>query len=81
MQQTTGSWVVYLMTLRKSAGGMRAVCDQGEWDAMELAHPGYHTLIQAGIASEVEAEALARGDSGKDWKCRPASRPAGLPAS
>lgn len=58
------SWVVYLMTVRNKPEGMKAVCEQTEWDAMELARPGYHTLIQGGIASEGEADKLARGDQG-----------------
>jgi hypothetical protein len=39
---------------------MTAVCDQREWDAMETATPGLHTLIRGGILSEGEAEQLAR---------------------
>ena len=39
---------------------MNAVCEQCEWDAMELAQPGRHALIQAGITNEGEAERLAR---------------------
>jgi hypothetical protein len=58
------SWVVYIMTLRNHPNGMRAICEQHEWDTMESSHPGYHKLIQAGIASEREAELLARGTSG-----------------
>jgi hypothetical protein len=58
------SWVVYLMTVKNNAAGMNAVCEQGEWDAMELARPGQHTLVRSGIASEAEAERLARGTSG-----------------
>jgi hypothetical protein len=59
------TWVVYLMTVQKSKDGpRRSVCTQTEWDEMELAQPGYHLLIQAGIASESEAELLARGTSG-----------------
>jgi hypothetical protein len=54
------SWVVYLMTMRGKATGMAAVCDQNEWDAMERAQPGHHTLIRSDIASEGEAEQLAR---------------------
>ena len=61
-QENTVTWVVYLMTLRKRADGITAVCEQTEWDAMELARPGYHHLIRGGIASEVEAETLARRD-------------------
>jgi hypothetical protein len=58
------SWVVYLMTVHGKEPGVNAVCEQGEWDAMELAHPGRHTLVRSGIASEGEAERLARGTSG-----------------
>ena len=57
------SWVVYLMTVKKT-NGMRAVCEQMEWEAMEKAHPGLHQLIQGGFTSESEAELLARGISG-----------------
>jgi hypothetical protein len=58
------SWVVYRMTLHGKPNGMNAVCEQGEWDAMELAQPGHHTLIQGGITNEGEAERLARGTAG-----------------
>jgi hypothetical protein len=58
------SWVVYLMAVKNNTAGMNAVCEQGEWDAMELARPGQHTLVRSGIASEAEAERLARGTSG-----------------
>jgi hypothetical protein len=44
--------------------GPNAVCDQAEWDAMEAASPGVNRLIRGGIASEAEAERLARGSSG-----------------
>jgi hypothetical protein len=57
-------WVVYLMTIHGKASGTGAVCNQAEWDAMELERPGYHTLILAGIANEGEAERLARSSSG-----------------
>jgi hypothetical protein len=53
-------WVVYRMTVRGKLSGMNAVCEQAEWEAMERAKPGYHRLIQAGIATEGEAERLAR---------------------
>lgn len=55
------SWVVYRVTVRGKKGAVNAVCEQAEWDALELAQPGCHTLVQAGIASETEAERLARG--------------------
>lgn len=58
------SWVVYKMTIRGNPDGMNAVCEQGEWDAMELAQPGHNTLVRAGIPNEGEAERLARGKSG-----------------
>ena len=54
------SWVVYRMTIHGKDSGMNAVCEQSEWDAMQLATPGHHTLIQAGIGTEGEAEQLAR---------------------
>jgi hypothetical protein len=58
------SWVVYRMTLRGKTTRMSAVCEQGEWDAMEIAQPGHHTLVQSGITNEGEAERLARSTSG-----------------
>jgi len=62
--ETDVSWVVYLLTVHGKPSGMNAVCSQGEWDAMELATPGYHALVRTGIRSEGEAEKLARGTSG-----------------
>ena len=67
--QKTVSWVVYRMTIHKQPEGMNAVYEQSEWDAMERARPGYHTLLHAGITSEGEAERLARGTAG-DSKAR-----------
>jgi hypothetical protein len=64
MTEQVESWVVYLMTTHQNPEGMRALCEQSEWDKMELARPGYHKLIQEGIASERQAELLARGTSG-----------------
>lgn len=54
------SWVVYRMTMRGKTSGMGAVCAQEEWEAMEKAQPGYHTLVRSGITNEGEAERLAR---------------------
>ena len=70
MRQTDDNipWVVYTY-LHGKADQMNAVCEQSEWDAMELARPGCHTLVRADIASEAEAERLARGTSG-DAKSR-----------
>jgi hypothetical protein len=53
-------WVVYRMTIHGKPSGMDAVCEQSEWEAMERARPGYHTLVHAGITNEAEAERLAR---------------------
>ena len=63
MSEETETWVVYQMTGR-NLNGMKAVCEKVEWDALEKAKPGLHHLIQGGIASETEAELLARGVSG-----------------
>ena len=52
---TAESWVVYRMTQHKGEP-MSAVCEQREWEAMEAARPGYHTLVRSGIANEAEAE-------------------------
>jgi hypothetical protein len=53
------------MTIHGKASGINAVCSQNEWDTMEQAQPGHHTLVKAGIANEGEAERLARsGPSG-----------------
>lgn len=53
-------WVVYRMNVRGTPSSMHAVCEQGEWEAMERAQPGHHVLIQANIANEGAAEQLAR---------------------
>lgn len=53
-------WVVYLMTMHSNKPQVNAVCEQSEWDAMEKDRPGYHTLVQAGITSESEADKIAR---------------------
>jgi hypothetical protein len=68
MSEPVVLWVVYKMTLHNKQVGVNAICEQGEWEAMELARPGYHTLVQAGIANEGEAERLARGTSGAPVK-------------
>jgi len=60
----TVSWVVYQVNVDGKTAGRLAVCEKAEWDAMELAHPGQHVLVRSGIASEAEAEILARGTSG-----------------
>lgn len=54
------TWVVYLMTIRKRTDKISAVCEQSEWDAIELARPGLHQFVCGGFATEREAETLAR---------------------
>jgi len=68
------SWVVYRMTLHGKGSGVSAVCEQGEWEAMERDRPGYHTLVRAGITNEGEAERLARGPVDGHTTCHPALR-------
>ena len=54
------SWVVYRTGADARHGPVNGVCEQGEWDAMERERPGRHTLVRCGIASEAEAETIAR---------------------
>jgi hypothetical protein len=51
------TWVVYA---EAGPGGVRSVCEQGEWEEMEKAQPGRRSLVKEGIATEGEAEGLAR---------------------
>lgn len=75
------TWVVYrLMMYGKKKGSMGAVCEQSEWDAMELSQPGRHTLILAGIANEGEAERLARSVPVEDNTAKPAEAAVASPA-
>jgi hypothetical protein len=60
----TVSWVVYRVNIDGKTAGINVVCEQSEWDAMEQVKPGQYTLVRSGIASEAEAERLARGTSG-----------------
>ena len=53
------SWVVYQVVSKRVSG--RAMCPASEWPELESAG---HTLIQAGLVNEGEAERLARGTSG-----------------
>ena len=59
-----GPWVVYQVAVKGRPGGTNAVCESAEWDALEAARPGLHTLVRAGIRTESEAERLARGTAG-----------------
>src|SRR5688500_8594865 len=65
-----GPWAVYLRTMDRQVEPRHAVCSQDEWDTMERARPGYHRLVRGGIASEREAELLARGTSGDSRTAR-----------
>ena len=62
MKKDIGTWVVYRMTINKRADKMLAVCEQSEWDAMELNRPGYHQLVREGISSEFAADLIVRGN-------------------
>jgi hypothetical protein len=62
---TAGTWVVYQMPVKGIPEGIRGICEQAEWEALERAKPGVNTLIRAGITNEGEAERLARGSSGE----------------
>ena len=64
MTTTQTLWVVYEIGAAGKLQGMKVVCEQDEWDALELAQPGKHKLIRIGIANEGEAEGVARGTSG-----------------
>jgi hypothetical protein len=69
------SWVVYRAMLHGKTTGMNVVCEQGEWDAMELAQPGHYTLVRAGITNEGEAERLARSNSLASTTSKAGERP------
>jgi hypothetical protein len=64
MPEEPEAWVVYRVSAQDKHGGGNAVCPQQEWEAMEQARPGYHTLGRDHTLSEGEAERLARGTSG-----------------
>jgi len=88
MTEKSMLWVVYRMTIKGKPSVLSAVCEQGEWDAMERERPGHHTLVLAGIANEGEAERLARTSSGYGIMSKPsalnppkrATRPPVVPA-
>ena len=70
-------WVVYrrVMKVNNKEFETNAVCEQSEWEAMELENPGLHTLIRDRIRTEEEAELLARGTSGDDYRNRTVKKP------
>ncbi len=63
VKEECATWVVYELTLHGKASGMNAVCEDWEWEAMQLVEPGRHTLVRDGISNEGEAEQLARAGS------------------
>jgi hypothetical protein len=71
--ETAISWVVYLMS-QTNKDPVKAVCEQSEWDAMELRRPGINKLVQAGFSSEGAAERVARGEPVIISKLWPPSR-------
>ena len=54
------AWVVYLTNAEGMAGEVAGVCEQREWEAIRRSRPDRQTLVREGIASEAEAEKLAR---------------------
>ncbi len=61
MKTAPVSWVVYSRPLHHK-DPVKVVCNQAEWEEVELGRPGENTLIQAGFASEGAAEKVARGE-------------------
>ncbi len=62
--EEASAWVVYQKVINNKTPAITVVCEQAEWDALELADPGHNTLVKAGITNEAEAELLARTTSG-----------------
>ena len=60
MKTAPVSWVVYSRPMNHK-DPVKVVCEQAEWDAIQLSRPGINTLIQGGYASEGAAENAARG--------------------
>jgi len=73
------TWVVYSIPTKDAPGGVRAVCGQREWEALDRARPGYFALVRGGIAHEGEAERLARGAAGADRPRSARQAPAAWP--
>jgi hypothetical protein len=62
--EEASEWVVYQMAIPMKPYEINVVCEQCEWDVMEMKYPGRHKLVRSGITNEGEAERLARGTSG-----------------
>ena len=58
------SWVVYESLVGRAAERVRSVCGASEWPALAAERPGSRTLVTVGVATEGEAERLARGTAG-----------------
>lgn len=52
--------MVYQLSLKGQPSGINVVCEQSDWDALDGANPGVHTLVKSGITNEGEAERHAR---------------------
>ena len=78
--ESPATWVIYQVVQGKTVGTF-AVCEQGEWDAMERDQPGRHALVRAGIPSEGEAERLARVSGGSGRAEKPDHPPQRPPTS
>jgi hypothetical protein len=64
-REEVGEWAVYRMPVKGCVEGLRGVCPQDEWEALDRAKPGVYVLIQGHLRSEGQAEQLARGRSGE----------------
>jgi hypothetical protein len=69
------------MTLHGNAVGGNVVCEQREWELIERARPGYHTLLHSGLKTEQEAEKLARGTAGETPPRQPKTKKADTPTT
>jgi hypothetical protein len=66
MNLSQGPWVVYAVDGNPN---LRAVCRQNEWTRLTAAaKPGFYNLIHGGILNEGEAERLARGTAGDQYR-------------
>jgi hypothetical protein len=63
-QAKVGVWAVYSKAMKGCPDGVRVVCRQDEWEALDRAKPGVNTLIEGNLTNEGQAERLARGRSG-----------------
>ena len=57
-----GPWVVYCLTDRNAPGNL--VCQRQEWDEIQVRRPGVYELVEGEIATEADADRIARGTSG-----------------